>query len=308
MNGPGELTLTSIVLFTLGAYGVAAGAASGEQSVVAVGVFAFVLFVVGIIWPIVALSGVGVAAWTPADAVVGEIVRPARPAVRPGDARRGAGARPARRVVGHRVARRGRDPAARRTAAASSAACGSSCARRRRSASSSARASCVSSCRSSWPVAPRPTGEPPRLSERPHDGATSAASVLGPRAGDTVRSVRPYVPGDPARLVHWPTSARRGTLVIREHEPPAAIGVALVVDLNGARDDVEEAASRAAGIGLATLAAGGAVWCCTSEADGPVSAPVADARELNRRLARARDGVPPVAARGLARRSGAREA
>ena len=30
--GPGELTLTSIVLFTLGAYGVAAGAASGEQS------------------------------------------------------------------------------------------------------------------------------------------------------------------------------------------------------------------------------------------------------------------------------------
>src|SRR3954447_26289920 len=72
VNGPGELTLTSIVLFTLGAYGVAAGAASGEQSVVAVGVFAFVLFLVGIIWPIVALSGVGVAAWTPADAIVGE--------------------------------------------------------------------------------------------------------------------------------------------------------------------------------------------------------------------------------------------
>ena len=53
VNGPGELTLTSIVLFTLGAYGVAAGAASGEQSVVAVGVFAFTLFVIGIIWPIV---------------------------------------------------------------------------------------------------------------------------------------------------------------------------------------------------------------------------------------------------------------
>ena len=73
MNGPGELTLTSIVLFTLGAYGIAAGAASGEQTVVAVGVFAFVLFLVGIIWPIVALSGVELAAWTPADAVAGEI-------------------------------------------------------------------------------------------------------------------------------------------------------------------------------------------------------------------------------------------
>ena len=56
VNGPGELTLTSIVLFTLGAYGIAAGAASGEQSVVAVGVFAFALFVLGIIWPIVTLS------------------------------------------------------------------------------------------------------------------------------------------------------------------------------------------------------------------------------------------------------------
>ena len=69
----GELTLTSIVLFTLGAYGIAAGAASGEQTVVAVGVFAFVLFVAGIIWPIVALSGVGVAVWGPSDGVVGEI-------------------------------------------------------------------------------------------------------------------------------------------------------------------------------------------------------------------------------------------
>ena len=72
MNGPGELTLTSIVLFTLGAYGIAAGAASGEQSVVAVGVFAFALFLIGIIWPIVALARVDVDAWTQTDATVGE--------------------------------------------------------------------------------------------------------------------------------------------------------------------------------------------------------------------------------------------
>ena len=49
VHRPGDLTLTSIVLFTLGAYGVAAGAATGEQSVVAVGVFAFTLFVIGIV-------------------------------------------------------------------------------------------------------------------------------------------------------------------------------------------------------------------------------------------------------------------
>src|SRR5262249_52516924 len=72
MNGPGELTLTSIVLFTLGAYGVAAGAASGEQSVGAIGVFAFALFVIGIVWPIVALSSVDLEAWARTDVTVDE--------------------------------------------------------------------------------------------------------------------------------------------------------------------------------------------------------------------------------------------
>lgn len=299
MNGPGELTLTSIVLFTLGAYGIAAGAASGEQSVVAVGVFAFVLFVIGIIWPIVALSGVDVAAWTPADATVGEhhdlhvklYGRVSRVEVRaldpPGEwlvtASPAEGVIPrvaSRRGVFHRV----------RIELRTSAPLGVFVRTR--------------VLRVELPVelavAPRPTGEAPRLYNRPHDGVTSVTSMLGQRAGDTVRSVRPYVPGDPARLVHWPTSARRGTLVVREHEPPAAVGVALVVDLNGERDDVEQAASRAAGIGRATLAAGGSVWCCTCEAGGPVSAIAADARDLDRRLARAREGEPGVPPPGWA--------
>src|SRR5439155_631773 len=169
-QGPGDLTLASIVLFTLGAYGVAAGAATGQEAVVAVGVFAFTLFVVGIVWP-----------------VPGGLLPPAGP-------------------------------------------------------------------------------------------------VFTVGGGDTVRAVRPYVPGDPARLVHWPTSARRGELVVREHEPPPALGVALVVDLRGL--DPEDAASRAMGIGQSTLAAGGVVWCGTSEADGAVGEIVPDVRTLGRRLAR----------------------
>jgi hypothetical protein len=80
--------------------------------------------------------------------------------------------------------------------------------------------------------------------------------------------------------------------VVREHEPPPAVGIALVVDLSGPPEVVETAASRAAGIGRATLAAGGALWCCTYEADGQVSAPVVDARELGRRLAGALPGDP----------------
>jgi uncharacterized protein (DUF58 family) len=98
--------------------------------------------------------------------------------------------------------------------------------------------------------------------------------------------------------VHWPTSARRGSLVVREHEPPPAVGLALVVDLSGSGEEAEAAASRAAGIGRATLAAGGAVWLCTREAGGPVSAAVVGARDLGRRLAAAEPGEPGAAPEG----------
>jgi uncharacterized protein (DUF58 family) len=148
-------------------------------------------------------------------------------------------------------------------------------------------------------VAPRPTPTSVATSavafplrERPLDLSVAVAATGTTGGGDTVRAVRPYVPGDAARLVHWPTSARRGTLVVREHEPPPTVGLAIVVDLNGPPDDVEDAASRAAGIGRAALAAGGAVWCCTCESGGPVSARVVDRRDLGRRLARATPGEP----------------
>jgi uncharacterized protein (DUF58 family) len=291
MNGPGELTLTSIVLFTLGAYGIAAGAASGEQTVVAVGVFAFVLFVIGIIWPIVALSGVGVSAWGPSDAVVGEVHdvhvelygRATRVEMRvldpPGEW--WVTASPAQGVVPHLASRRGVFHRVRielRTSAPLGVFVRTRIVR--------------VELPNELAVAPRPSAEAPLLYERPNDGANSVAVMSGPRAGDTVRSVRPYVAGDPARLVHWPTTARRGTLVVREHEPSAAIGVALIVELNGDREEVERAASRAAGIGRSTLAAGGSLWLCTNDGGAPASARVVDLRDLSRRLARAGEGTP----------------
>lgn len=298
MNGPGELTLTSIVLFTLGAYGVAAGAAAGDQSVVAVGVFAFSLFVVGIVAPIVSLARVEVDAWAAPDAMVGERhdlrIRlrgnAARVAVRvvdpPGEWARTAS--PSHGVVPRVWSRRGVFQSVRlelRTSAPLGVFVRSRFVR--------------VALPVPLAVAPKPTLSSPRLWARPRDGAltTSPTSVHGP--GDTVRAVRPYVPGDAARLVHWPTSARRGSLVVREHEPPPAVGIALVVDLNSA-DDAEAAASRAAGIGRATLAAGGSVWCCTSEVNGPVSALVRDAADLGRRLARAQPGAPGLPPEGWA--------
>jgi uncharacterized protein (DUF58 family) len=297
VNGPGELTLTSIVLFTLGAYGVAAGAASGEQSVVAVGVFAFTLFVLGIVAPIVSLSRIRVEAWASPDAMVGANHdvrvrlhgRTARVEVRvvdpPGEWWRTAS--PADGIVPRVAARRGVFHTIR-VELRSSAPLGVFVRSR--------------FVRVTLPVplmvAPRPTRAAPRLRPRPDHAAISSAfsSAYGP--GDTVRAVRPYVPGDAARLVHWPTSARRGSLVVREHEPPPAVGIALVVDLSGPVEVVESAASRAAGIGRATLAAGGAVWCCTHEAGEPVSAPVADARDLGRRLAAAQPGDPGLPPEG----------
>jgi uncharacterized protein (DUF58 family) len=297
VNGPGELTLTSIVLFTLGAYGVAAGAASGEQSVVAVGVFAFTLFVLGIVIPIVSLSHLDVEAWASPDAMVGARHdlhlrihgRAARVEVRvvdpPGEWWRSAA--PAEGVIPRVAARRGVFPTIR-VELRSSAPLGVFVRSRFVRVELAVPLT----------VAPRPTPAAPRLWPRPDDAALSSASSIFYGAGDTVRAVRPYVPGDAARLVHWPSSARSGSLVVREHEPPPALGVALVVDLTGPIENAEIAAGRAAGIGRATLAAGGAVWCCTREAGGPVSAPVTSPRELGRRLAAAEPGEPGAAPEG----------
>jgi uncharacterized protein (DUF58 family) len=289
-SGPGDLTLAAIVLFTLGAYGVAAGAATGEQPMVAVGVFAFTLFMIGIIWPIAAVARLTVEAVAPLDATVGSTVdirvqlrgRSSRVELRILDPV-GAWYRsssPSHGVVPHVASRRGVFRYVR-VQLRSSAPLGVFVRTR--------------TLRVALPepttVAPRASIASPVLLGVPDQMFATSGASFNRGGGDTVRAVRPYVPGDPARLVHWPTSARRGDLVVREHEPPPALGVALVVDLRG--PDPEAAASRAAGIGNATLAAGGVVWCCTREPDGPVSERVPDARDLGRRLARAVAGAPP---------------
>ncbi len=288
-QGPGDLTLASIVLFTLGAYGVAAGAATGEQAVVAVGIFAFTLFIVGIVWPVVALSRLDVEVISPTDATVGETVdlrvvvkgRAARIDVRVLDPSGSwwRTAAPTKGFVPHVAARRGVFGYVRvqlRTSAPIGVFVRTRTLRVQLPAPTT--------------VAPRARIAAPLLGPVPDEMFATMSPNLTRGGGDTVRSVRPYVPGDPARLVHWATSARRGELVVREHEPPPAVGVAIVVDLRGA--DPETTASQAMGLGTATLAAGGIVWCCTCEDGIEVSELVADRRDLGRRLARATAGEP----------------
>ena len=122
-----------------------------------------------------------------------------------------------------------------------------------------------------------------------------SSSALG---GDLVRSVRPYAPGDPAHLVHWPTSARTGSIVVRELEPPTPLAQAIVVALRGLGADRERAASYAFGAARAVLAAGGELVLCTAEANGPVAGRVGSVRDAGRRLARAVEGAPAAPPRG----------
>lgn len=54
--------------------------------------------------------------------------------------------------------------------------------------------------------------------------------------GTEYRGLREYRPGDPVRHIHWPSSARSGQLVVREHDPIAAALVTLVIDCDAGRN------------------------------------------------------------------------
>ncbi len=153
-------------------------------------------------------------------------------------------------------------------------------------------------------VLPRPVEVAPRpldVDWRPAGAPVELGEQVGGRgggAGDVVRSVRPYTPGDPAHLVHWPSSARTGTVVVRELEPPVPVGQAIVLDLRDLGPDTERAAAYALGAAWAVLASGGELVLCTAEVFGPAAGRVRSVLEANRRIARAVPGEPGAAPEG----------
>jgi uncharacterized protein (DUF58 family) len=65
-----------------------------------------------------------------------------------------------------------------------------------------------------------------------HHPSLDAASPRSPVADPTrTATVRDYRPDDPRRLIHWPTTARRGALQVRVLEPATSLRVSLVLDL-----------------------------------------------------------------------------
>lgn len=161
-----------------------------------------------------------------------------------------------------------------------------------------------------------PLQPPVAVGPLPLDTTLSVPSLPGGAADDGVavagddpeltRSAREYVVGDPLRLVHWPATARTGSLMVRELEAPATQRLVVVVDLrDGDGDAVEAAASRAAGLALAALRSGVPLVLCTAEAaPGAAGGTVAVTRavgstvEVGRRLARAVPGPPGEAPSG----------
>jgi uncharacterized protein (DUF58 family) len=101
------------------------------------------------------------------------------------------------------------------------------------------------------------------------------------------RGARPYVPGDPRRLVHWRATAHAGLLMVREVERPAAEAVTITVELPADPEAAERVAEGALGSVVGLLEGGGPVLLGTREPGGLVVGPVADRRSAGRRLARA---------------------
>ena len=284
-------------MLLLGVYALAQGSQGENDALVAVGAFAFSVFIVGIVWPIIAMRDVDVDVVGPRDATVGDRIslalrltgRVSRLEVRlldpPGEWRRTVA--PASGELVHIAARRGVFRLVRievRTGGPLGIFL------RRRTV---------------WVRLAVPVSVAPRAAAvqyEPHvlplGLATAISARSGVPGGDSVRAVRPYAAGDSARLVHWPTSARTGELAVRELEPPAIDGIAIAVDLRGPDAAAEAAASRAAGLGRAALRSGAHVVLLTCEASGPVVAPVAGPLELGRRLARSVPGAPPPAPDG----------
>jgi uncharacterized protein (DUF58 family) len=294
---PGEMTAAGLSMLLLGVYSLAQGAQGEHDGLVAVGAFAFAVVIVGIVWPVVALRRVEVSVTGPRDATVGDRItlpialmgRVARLEVRlldpPGEWRRTVA--PGSGELVHIAARRGVFRVVRVEIRGGGPL---GVFLRRRTLWS----------RLPIPVTVGPRALPMRYDPQPRPAGNAISVAAAPIApgGDAVRAVRPYSPGDAARLVHWPTSARLGALAVRELEPPVINGVAIAVDGRGTELEPELAASRAAGLGRAALRSGAHVLLLTCEQGGPVVAPVTSPLDLGRRLARMVPGEPPDAPTG----------
>jgi uncharacterized protein (DUF58 family) len=127
--------------------------------------------------------------------------------------------------------------------------------------------------------------------------AAGGASIRRRGRGTDLYNLRDYHPGDEPRLVHWPSSAKTGGLVVRELEADTAADVRIVLDGRGADPAaLERGLSDAASLVVHLSRSGGAI-----ELTGPgVHVPPGRGRDHRRRVLTALALFDPQAARTAA--------
>lgn len=108
-----------------------------------------------------------------------------------------------------------------------------------------------------------------------HSGRRSAS------LGEELADIREYVRGDDLRAVHWPSTARRGTLMVRRDEAAMSPSAVIVLDRRADRHrgrgpdgSLEAAVSAAASAGAHLDARGRAVVVLDEALSGPPQAPL----------------------------------
>lgn len=139
---------------------------------------------------------------------------------------------------------------------------------------------------------PRPLYIAPRLGDigdvdRGYDDDPGDALRRMPTMIGEARGLRPYVPGDPRRSVHWLATSHTGTLMVNETENPSRDPVTVEVSLPSDPDLAEQEAERMMAVVAGYLSRGVPVIVSTLEKTGPTVRPVLDRIDLGRRLARA---------------------
>lgn len=92
-------------------------------------------------------------------------------------------------------------------------------------------------------------------------------NALG-RVGDDFYALRPYVVGDDLRRVHWPSVARTGELMIRQHELPWQERTTVLLDVRAgghSSESFERAVSATASILVAAFGRGDQIRLCSTD-------------------------------------------
>lgn len=113
-------------------------------------------------------------------------------------------------------------------------------------------------------------------------GGAGAAAARRRGRGSDLHSLRDYRPGDDPRLIHWRSSAKAGTLTVRELEAETTLDTRIVLEGRGGGDPrrLEDGLSEAASLAVHLLRAGALV-----ELTGPgLGVPLGRGRAHERRI------------------------